>query len=113
VPWLTARGYTAFLLKYHARGMPASQADYGEMVKLNSQIDMRKGRKALRARSDIVPDESIHEVCEAAADDGRGIAIVRERAKEWDIDRATGYWPALHSTSAPPHLSTPRSCGGA
>jgi len=58
------------------------------MVQLDSQIDLtRKGRKAPRALSDIVPYESIREACEAAADDGRrAIAIVRERAKEWDID---------------------------
>jgi acetyl esterase/lipase len=89
VRWLTAQGYTAFLLKYRVRGTPPSQADFdAEMVKLNSQIDLtRRGRKAPRTMSDIVPDESIREAREAAADDGRcAIAIVRERAKEWDID---------------------------
>src|SRR6516225_4907879 len=28
VRWLTARGYSAFLLKYRVRGTPVSQADY-------------------------------------------------------------------------------------
>jgi acetyl esterase/lipase len=87
--WLAARGYTAFLLKYRVRGTPATQADYdAEMAKLYTQIDLtRTGRKAPRTMSDIVPAESIREAREAAADDGRrAIAIVRERAREWDID---------------------------
>ncbi len=47
----------------------------------------RKGRKAARAMSDIVPYESIREARAAAADDGRrAVAIVREGAKRWDID---------------------------
>jgi acetyl esterase/lipase len=87
--WLTAKGYTAFLLKYRVRGTPASQADFdAEMLKLDSQIDLtRKGRKAPRALSDIIPFEWISDARDVAADDGRrAIAIVRQRAKEWDID---------------------------
>jgi len=89
VRWLTAHGYTAFLLKYRVRGTPTSQADHdAEMAKLDAQIDRtRKGRNAPRVLSDIIPYESIREAREAAADDGRrAIAIVRERAKRWDID---------------------------
>ena len=89
--WLTAHGYTAFLLKYRVRGTPASQADYdAEMMKLFSQVDLtRKGRKAPRIMSDVIPYETIRHAREAAADDGRrAIAIVRERAKQWDIDPA-------------------------
>jgi acetyl esterase/lipase len=89
--WLVAHGYTAFLLKYRVRATPARQADYdAEMVQLYSQIDVtRKGRKAPRAMSDIVPYESIRAAREAAADDGRrAIEIVRGRATEWDIDAA-------------------------
>jgi acetyl esterase/lipase len=89
--WLAQRGYTAFLLKYRVRGTPAAQADYdAEMMKMYSQIDLtRKGRRAPRAIGDIVPSESIRAAREAAADDGRrAIAIVRERAKEWDVDPA-------------------------
>jgi len=88
VRWLTAHGYTAFLLKYRLRGTPAAQADYdAEMVTLHSQIDLtRMGRTAFRAMGEIVPYETIRAAREAAADDGRrGIAIVRERAKEWDL----------------------------
>jgi len=89
--WLAAHGYTAFLLKYRVRGTPPAQADYdAEMAQMISRIDQtRKGRKAPRAMSDIVPAEMIREARAAAADDGRrAIAIVRERAKHWDIDPA-------------------------
>ncbi len=87
--WLTAQGYTAFLLKYRVRGTPVAQADYdAEMAKMFSQIDMtRKAKTAFRAMGDIVPYETIRAAREAAADDGRrAIAIVRERARQWDVD---------------------------
>ncbi len=87
--WLTALGYTAFLLKYRVRGTPAAQADFdAEMVKLMSQIDLkRRDRTAFRAMGEVVPYETIRAAREAAADDGReAIAIVRKRAKEWDLD---------------------------
>ena len=90
--WLTARGYTAFLLKYRVRGTPAAQADYDAWeVKLSSQIDLtRRGRAAFRAvMGEIEPYETFRAARQAAADDGRrAVAIVRERAKEWDIDPA-------------------------
>lgn len=87
--WLTALGYTAFLLKYRVRGTPAAQADFdAEMIKLMSQIDLkRRDRTAFRAMGEVVPYETIRAAREAAADDGReAIAIVRRRAKEWDLD---------------------------
>lgn len=89
--WLADRGYTAFLLKYRVRGTPPTQAEYdAEMLKMYSQIDLtRRGRRAPRVIGDIVPSESIRAARDAAADDGRrAIAIVRERAKEWDINPA-------------------------
>jgi acetyl esterase/lipase len=89
--WLNAQGYTAFLLKYRVRGTPASQADYeANLAKGMSQIDLsRAGKTAFRAMGDIVPYETIAAARIAAADDGRrAIAVVRERAKEWDIDPA-------------------------
>ena len=89
--WLAALGYTAFLLKYRVRGTPAAQADYdAEMSRLAAQIDLtRKGRNAFRAMSEIVPAELFGDARAAAADDGRrAVAIVRERAKEWDVDPA-------------------------
>jgi acetyl esterase/lipase len=89
--WLMARGYTAFLLKYRVRGTPASQADYDtQMTQMMSQIDLtRRGRKAARTIGDVIPYETIRKARDVAADDGRrAIAIVRERAKQWDIDPA-------------------------
>ena len=89
--WLTANGYTAFLLKYRVHGTPAAQADYEAWeAKLMSQIDLtRRGRTAFRAMSEIAPYQIFREARAAAADDGRrAIAIVRERAKEWDLDPA-------------------------
>ena len=89
VRWLTAHGYSAFLLKYRVMGTPAAQADYdAEMLQLYSTIDLtRRGRTAFRAMGDVVPYETIRAPREAAADDARrAIAIVRERAGEWDLD---------------------------
>jgi acetyl esterase/lipase len=90
--WLTAHGYTAFLLKYRVRATPAAQSDYDAWeVKLSSRIDLaRRGRAAFRAvMGEIEPYETFRAAREAAADDGRrAVAIVRERAKEWDIDAA-------------------------
>jgi acetyl esterase/lipase len=90
--WLAAHGYTAFLLKYRVRGTPAAQADYDAWeLKLSSQIDLtRRGRTAFRAiMGEIEPYEIFRAAREAAADDGRrAVAIVRERAKQWDIDPA-------------------------
>jgi acetyl esterase/lipase len=89
--WLAAHGYAAFLLKYRVRATPAAQADYdAEMTQLFARIDAtRKGKTAFRAMSDIVPAKSFSGARAAAADDGRcAVAIVRERAKEWDVDPA-------------------------
>jgi acetyl esterase/lipase len=89
--WLTAQGYTAFLLKYRVRGTPPAQAEYdAEMAKLFTRIDVtRKGRNAPRGIGDVVPAESIRQARAAAADDGRrAVATVRERAKQWGIDPA-------------------------
>ncbi len=89
--WLAAHGYTAFLLKYRVRGTPVAQADYdAEMAQMAALIDStRKGKTAFRAMSDIVPAKFFSDARAAAADDGRrALAIVRERAKEWDLDSA-------------------------
>jgi acetyl esterase/lipase len=89
--WLNARGYTVFLLKYRVRGTPESQTEYeAQSAKAISGIDInRRGKTAFRAMSDIIPAEAICDARAAAADDGRrALAIVRERAKEWDVDPA-------------------------
>ncbi len=92
--WLTAHGYTAFLLKYRVHGTPAAQVDYDAWeMKLISQIDLtRRGRTAFRAMGEIVAYDIFRAARAAAADDGRRVvaiirvAIIRERAKEWDLD---------------------------
>jgi acetyl esterase/lipase len=87
--WLTAHGYTAFLLKYRVRGTPAAQADYdADMAKVYSRIDLtRTGKNAFRAMGEIVPPQTFDDARAAAADDGRrALAIVRERARDWDLD---------------------------
>ena len=89
--WLAARGYTAFLLKYRLRATPPAQADYdAQMAKMMGGVDItRRGTSAPRSIGDVIPMETIRAAREAAADDGRrAIAVVRERAKEWDIDPA-------------------------
>jgi hypothetical protein len=71
VRWLTARGYTAFLLKYRVRGTPVAQADYeADMAKMASRIDAsRTGKSAFRAMGEIVPAEAFRDARAAAADD--------------------------------------------
>src|ERR1700689_1432297 len=58
--WLTAQGYTAFLLKYRVRGTPVAQADYdAEMAKVYSRIDLsRTGKTAFRAMGEIISPEA-------------------------------------------------------
>ena len=87
--WLVAHGYTAFLLKYRVMGTPLAQADYDALMAamFSTIVVNRSGRDAPRAMGDVVPAESIRAPREAAADDGRrAIALVRERAKEWNVE---------------------------
>lgn len=89
--WLTARGYTAFVLKYRVRGTPAAQADYeAEMAQNDARVDRtRTGKAAFRSLSDIIPAEAFRAPRAAAADDGRrALAIVRDRAEEWNVSPA-------------------------
>jgi acetyl esterase/lipase len=89
VNWLTAKGYTAFLLKYRVRATPPTQDGYdAEMMEIYSKIDMtRTAKTAYRAMRDIIDTPQIRAARDAAADDGRrAIAIVRERAAEWGVD---------------------------
>jgi acetyl esterase/lipase len=86
--WLAERGYTAFLLKYRVQGTPVAAAEF-EAIMTREGAELAKprpGRDAPRALSDIVPPGAFRKAREIAADDGRrAIALVRERAKEWDI----------------------------
>ena len=86
--WLTARGYTAFLLKYRVRGTPPDPAEYAESVakRFAGIPAVIPGAKAPRALADGLPDEDIPRAREIAADDGRrAVEIVRERAAEWGV----------------------------
>ncbi len=87
--WLSARGYTAFLLKYRVLATPGDPVAFeAAMAAMNSQIAFdRPAARAPRSLSDLIPAETLRAPREAAADDGRrAIALVRARAKEWDID---------------------------
>lgn len=89
--WLTAQGYTAFLLKYRVRGTPPAQADYdAEMAQLAAHIDVtRTGRNAFRAMGEVVPPDMFMAARAVAADDGRrAVEIVRQRAADWGVDPA-------------------------
>ena len=92
VEWLTARGYTAFLLKYRVLGTPA---DEGEFLAAMAQVDALhaprlKAAEAPRAMGDLMRgNEAMLNAHEVAADDGRrALALVRERAAEWGVDAA-------------------------
>ena len=89
--WLAAQGYTAFLLKYRVAGTPEAHTDFdAHMMKVFSGIDSsRTAKNAYRAMGEVVPPEMFMDARAVGADDGRrAIAIVRARAKEWDVDPA-------------------------
>jgi acetyl esterase/lipase len=89
--WLAGRGYTAFLLKYRVMGTPPDPAAFEKaMTQMSQQIDVdRPARKAPRSLSDVIPAEMLRAPRGVAADDGRrAIALVRSRAREFDVDPA-------------------------
>jgi len=67
---------------------PAFLAVRDREVEHDPPIDpTRTGKSAFRALGEILPPEAFRDARAAAADDGRrAVAIVRERAKEWDVD---------------------------
>jgi dienelactone hydrolase len=87
--WLTARGYTAFLLKYRVMGTPVEPAAFAaQMAAMNAQLAAPlPAAKAPRKLRDLVSDEATAFAREIAAEDGRqAIAIVRARAAEWGLE---------------------------
>ena len=92
VEWLTARGYTAFLLKYRVLGTPA---DEGAFLAAMAEVDALhaprlKAAEAPRAMGELMRGSAdmLH-AREVAADDGRrALALVRARAAEWGVDPA-------------------------
>jgi dienelactone hydrolase len=93
VQWLTERGYTAFLLKYRVMGTPADEAEFlAGMAAIDALHAPRlTAAAAPRAMDELMrrSGEAALHAREVAADDGRrALALVRERAGEWDVDPA-------------------------
>jgi acetyl esterase/lipase len=90
--WLTARGYTAFLLKYRVMGTPADPAEFAaRMAAMDGMLaeTLPAARAPRRLRELVRDDAKALAASAAAADDGRrALAIVRERAKHFDVDPA-------------------------
>jgi acetyl esterase/lipase len=86
--WLTARGYTAFLLKYRLR---PTLPDPDEYAKASAELSARltaqfAAREPARMFSQLAGDEaSLRARAAAAADGRRALALVRERAAEWGV----------------------------
>jgi dienelactone hydrolase len=95
VRWLTARGYTALLLKYRVMGTPADEAKFLEgMAAIDAlhapRLTAAEAPRAMNALMQTAPASaaSLH-AREVAADDGRrALEIARERAGEWGVDPA-------------------------
>ena len=86
--WLTGRGYTAFLLKYRVKATPADPAEFAaEMATLDGRLSTPlPAARAPRAMSELIGDAESVLAREIAAEDGRqAVAIVRDRAAEWDL----------------------------
>jgi dienelactone hydrolase len=86
--WLTARGYTAFLLKYRLRGTPPDPADYAaQMAKMMGRIAPPKSNAtAPRSFDGVLKDPELDKARAMALADGqRALALVRERAAEWGV----------------------------
>jgi acetyl esterase/lipase len=92
VPWLTERGYTAFLLKYRVMGTPADEAKFLEgMAEIDALHAPRlTAAAAPKAMGELMRGEAASlNAREVAADDGRrALSLVRERAGEWGVDPA-------------------------
>jgi len=86
--WLTARGYTALLLKYRLRGTPPDPAEYeAQMAQMVSRLRAPTSpATAPRRFSDVLSDPVIETARAMAKADGqRAVAIARERAAGWGL----------------------------
>jgi len=86
--WLTAEGYTAFLLKYRVQASDADQSVFEQqMVAMDSALAQKLPMAKLpRAISDLVRTEQYLLARTAAADDGRrAISLVREQAEQFGV----------------------------
>ena len=87
--WLTARGYTAFLLKYRLTASPSDPAAFATLMAAGARrsITDLPAAKAPRQLAKLFPDAATALARDLAADDGRqALAIVRQRAAEWGVD---------------------------
>jgi dienelactone hydrolase len=90
--WLTAKGYTVFLLKYRVR---RSERDNDKFETAWAKLDQGlMGRipaaKLPRAMGKLISTDSYLAARAAAADDGRrAIAVVRAEAERFGVDPAT------------------------
>ena len=86
--WLTALGYTAFVLKYRLQASHPDQATFeARMAAIDSGLATRvRFAQKPHAIGQVVSTDEYLEARTAAADDGRrAVAIVRERAAEWGV----------------------------
>ncbi len=89
--WLSARGYTAFLLKYRVAATPADPEAFARRSAASSAALSRPLAAAETPRSmdRVISDEATLRAREAAAEDGRrALAMVRERAADFAVDPA-------------------------
>lgn len=86
--WLTARGYTAFLLKYRLMGTPADPAEFASAMAAMAARGAGEvsAAKAPRAIADVIRDPEHHKAIDAANTDGRrALELVRSRAGAWGV----------------------------
>jgi acetyl esterase/lipase len=86
--WLTALGFTAFLLKYRVQGSGADQAAFEErMAAVDATLAAGLAAGQLPRRiDDLIATERYLEARTACADDGRrAIQLVRERAEAFGV----------------------------
>ena len=86
--WLSALGYTAFLLKYRVQASPADQETFEAMmgaVDANLAVPRPKAQKP-GAISELISTPEYLAAREAAADDGRrAIELVRHHAERFEV----------------------------
>jgi acetyl esterase/lipase len=88
--WLSALGYTAFLLKYRVQASPADQAMFeAAMAAIDSGLAVpRSDAEMPRAIGDLISTPAYLAAREACADDGRrAIELVREHAGRFGVRR--------------------------
>jgi acetyl esterase/lipase len=86
--WLTARGYTAFLLKYRVMGTPADADAFAESRKPpEGPSPYEQAANAPRALAELTRNsKSTAYAREIACDDGvRAVELVRQRAADWGV----------------------------